>query len=271
MGSCTKQLTWILAMKALGTAMNNLVEKRNGQGANHLMAVSESLVGLVGTPHAIMFLELEGDQVQAAVGPQARQRIPEKETGRLPETADALAARFIAANTALSEGGWQIAAQLELYPLEQVQSATMATMLQAQKHRRMVQKSQGLYPTQWWPGAGEGTGAQQKPKGKKGEAGKGRGKGKGKGGKDQGWSQKARRGEQPLEGFKEGSAEEVKRSEGPAGPEVDRCMTERLAKAARLVGMSWSNRGVFKFLLSHCSSLEQAGRAMAWVMLNVPE
>jgi hypothetical protein len=110
--------------------------------------------------------------------------------GRLPETADALAARFIAVHTALSEGSWQTAAQLELYPLEPVQSATTATMLQAHKHKKLVQKSQGLYPGRWQPWSGKGKGGQTNDKGKKGEAGKGRGKGKTKNTKDQGWGQK---------------------------------------------------------------------------------
>ena len=67
-------------------------------------------------------------------------------SGRLPETADALAARFIAVHTALTDGGWTAASQLELYPLE---PASVATMLQAHKHRRLIQKSQGLQPGRW--------------------------------------------------------------------------------------------------------------------------
>ena len=109
--------------------------------------------------------------------------------GRLPEAGDALAARFIAVHTALSEGGWQTAAQLELHPLEPVQSASTATMLMAQKHRRLVQKSQGLTPGRWWySGKGKGQGGQEK--GKKGDGGKGKVKGRGKGAKDSSWTPK---------------------------------------------------------------------------------
>ena len=109
--------------------------------------------------------------------------------GRLPEAGDALAARFIAVHTALGEGGWQTASQLELHPLEPVQSTSTATMLLAQKHRRLVLKSQGVTPGRWW-GGGRGKGYGGQEKGKKGDPGKGRGKGKGKGGKESGWGSK---------------------------------------------------------------------------------
>eukprot|EP00435_Cladocopium_sp_Y103_P061842 s163_g23.t1 len=103
--------------------------------------------------------------------------------GRLPETGDALASRFIAVHTALGDGGWQTASQLELFPLEPVQSATVSTMLQAQRHRRLVQKSQGYVPSRW-TGSGAGKGKPNSnswsEKGKKGDL-KGRGRGKGKG------------------------------------------------------------------------------------------
>lgn len=36
--------------------------------------------------------------------------------GRLPECVDSLASRFIAVHTALSDGNWQVASQLEMYP-----------------------------------------------------------------------------------------------------------------------------------------------------------
>ena len=109
--------------------------------------------------------------------------------GRLPEAGDALAARFIAVHTALGEGGWQTASQLELHPLEPVQSTSTATMLLAQKHRRLVLKSQGVAPGRWW-GGGRGKGYGGQEKGKKGDPGKGRGKGKGKGGKESSWGNK---------------------------------------------------------------------------------
>ena len=113
-------------------------------------------------------------------------------SGRLPETPDALASRFIAVHTALAEGSWATAAQLELYPLEPVQSAMVGTMLQAQKHKRLLQKSQGIQTNRWGvPGPGKGRGAGGwSEKGKKGD-GKGRGKGKAKGAtKDASWPKK---------------------------------------------------------------------------------
>lgn len=103
--------------------------------------------------------------------------------GKLPETADALASRFIAVHTALGDGNWQVASQLEMYPLEPTTSATTSTMLQAQKHRRLLQRSQGYTGGQWYAsptGRGKGGGGWNE-KGRKGDAPKGRGKGKGKG------------------------------------------------------------------------------------------
>ena len=113
-------------------------------------------------------------------------------SGRLPETADALASRFIAVHTALADGGGQVASTLELYPLEPVQAANTATLLQAQKHRRLIQKSQGITPSRWYgPGNGKGKNGSWSEKGKKGDSPKGRGKGKGKGSKqDSSWGKK---------------------------------------------------------------------------------
>ena len=56
-------------------------------------------------------------------------------------------------------------------------------MLQAQKHRRLLQRSQGYTGGQWYAsptGRGKGGGGWNE-KGRKGDAPKGRGKGKGKG------------------------------------------------------------------------------------------
>eukprot|EP00435_Cladocopium_sp_Y103_P050130 s489_g15.t1 len=111
--------------------------------------------------------------------------------GKLLETADALASRFIAVHTAMTEGNWQTASQLEMYPLEPIQSASVATMLEAHKHRRLVMKSQG-YPGggRWWPSTPKGKGANPVEKGKKGDL-KGRNKGRGKNqNKDQSWGSK---------------------------------------------------------------------------------
>ena len=108
--------------------------------------------------------------------------------GRLPEAADALAARFVAVHTALSEGHWGTASQLELHPLEPTQSTSTATMLQAQKHRKLVWKSQGFVPQRNWGGPGRGKGYQNE-KGKKG-GGKEKGRNKGRGGyKGNDWQQ----------------------------------------------------------------------------------
>ena len=111
--------------------------------------------------------------------------------GRLAETADALASRFISVHTALTDGNWTTASHLELYPLEPVQSASTATMLEAHKHRRLVMKSQGYAPNnRWWGNSGRGKGGGSAEKGKKGNA-KDRGRGKGKGGaKDSSWTSK---------------------------------------------------------------------------------
>ena len=101
-------------------------------------------------------------------------------SGKLAETGDALASRFVAVHTALNEGSWATASQLELYPLENTQSASTATMLQAQRHKKLVLKSQG-YGAGKWQGRGRGSWQYQEEKGSKGD-GKGKGKGK-KGGR----------------------------------------------------------------------------------------
>eukprot|EP00438_Fugacium_kawagutii_P000234 Skav212279 [mRNA] locus=scaffold732:326080:334230:- [translate_table: standard] len=67
-------------------------------------------------------------------------------SGRLSEAGDSLAARFVSVHTALTEGNWATAAHLEMHPLEPVSSTSTATLLEAQRHRRLVLKSQG-YPT----------------------------------------------------------------------------------------------------------------------------
>ena len=109
--------------------------------------------------------------------------------GKLPETADALASRFVAVHTALTEGSWATASHLELYPLEPVASATTAMMLEAHKHRRLVMRSQGYSPGGgWWSQGGRGKAGGNREKGKKGEV-KGRGgRGKGKGNQKEGWT-----------------------------------------------------------------------------------
>ena len=111
--------------------------------------------------------------------------------GRLAETADALASRFVAVHTAMSDGNWQTAAQLELFPLEQVQSASTSVMLKAQKHRRLLWKSQGFTSRQargkggWWRSGGDEKGSE-KGSGK-GKKGKSKHKGKGSAGGEGSW------------------------------------------------------------------------------------
>ena len=122
---------------------------------------------------------------------QLAQSIDLLRLGRLAETGDALASRFVAVHTAMMDGNWQVASQLELYPLERVQSASTSTMLQAQRHRRLLWKAQGfssrvygLGRGGWQKGGDEEKGNQKGGKGK--GKGKGRGKGQHGGGKD-GW------------------------------------------------------------------------------------
>lgn len=125
--------------------------------------------------------------------------------GKLPEAADALAGRFVSVHTALSEGSWATAAHLEMHPLEPVSSTSTATMLQAQRHRRLVLKSQGInlsYQRNTWNPQGKGRGGYGSEKGGKGNyQGRGKGRGKNKGGKDS-WNAK---GENPWKNNKEDS------------------------------------------------------------------
>ena len=44
----------------------------------------------------------------------------------------------------------------------------------------------------------------------------------------------------------------------------------RLTQAAPPSAFRWNNAGVFKFVLEHCRSLEDVGRAMLWVVFNLP-
>lgn len=110
--------------------------------------------------------------------------------GKLPETGDALASRFIAVHTALTDGNWLTASQLELFPLEPVQSTSTSTMLKAQKHRRLLLKSQGYsMGGRGWTGPSKGKGQGAYEKGKKGDN-KGKGRGKGKNQSKEGWPSK---------------------------------------------------------------------------------
>lgn len=93
----------------------------------------------------------------------------------------ALASRFIAIQTAMSEGSWRAAQYLEMHPLDSGTPAPMPLLLQARKHAKLVDKSQQLED----PRGGKGNWKNQernrwnqdewnKGKGKKG---KGRGRG----------------------------------------------------------------------------------------------
>ncbi|CAL1145132.1 unnamed protein product [Cladocopium goreaui] len=141
----------------------------------------------------------------------------------------------------LPEGGWQTASQLELHPLEPVQSTSTATMLLAQKHRRLVLKSQGVAPGRWW-GGGRGKGYGGQEKGKKGDPGKGRGKGKGKGGKESSWGNK-----------------------GESNP-----WKENKEEAVPSAVVTWKGTAIFKQVLGRCTTLDEVGRALAWVLFNCP-
>ena len=112
-------------------------------------------------------------------------------SGQLKELGDALSARFLALHCAASEGTWAAARHLELYPLESTQSAPTEVLLQARKHARVIQKSQGIEDSSWkrrsggdssgWKGGDYQEVRTGKGKGGKGKDGKGKGKGKGGG------------------------------------------------------------------------------------------
>lgn len=100
--------------------------------------------------------------------------LDELRSGQLGRLGDSLAARFLAIHTAVNDGSWQSAQHLELHPLEAAQGAPMSLLLEARKHGRLVNRSQGLEP--WRRGRGDGDGWRSSGKG-----GEGKGKGKNKG------------------------------------------------------------------------------------------
>ena len=113
--------------------------------------------------------------------------------GKLPEVGDAMASRFIAVHTALQDGNWNVASTLEMYPLQPTSAAPVSTMLRAQKHRRLIWKSQGYQEgkgggwSNWQKGNQKGQGPQE-DKGKGKQKGKNNNKGKGKGNWNQNWN-----------------------------------------------------------------------------------
>lgn len=97
--------------------------------------------------------------------------------GKLPQLADALAARLVAIDVA-SRQGWNTARHLELWGGEEEGSVPAHILLRAQRHGRQVDKAGGKgswRPSNWAPSFTEN------PKGKGKSKNKGKTKGKGKG------------------------------------------------------------------------------------------
>ena len=67
--------------------------------------------------------------------------IDELRQGRLGTLGDSLASRFIAIQTAMSDGSWKSAQFLEMHPLENNSPAPMPLLLQARKHAKVVDRS----------------------------------------------------------------------------------------------------------------------------------
>lgn len=112
--------------------------------------------------------------------------IDELRQGRLGSLGDSLASRFIAIQTAMSDGSWRSAQFLEMHPLENTSPAPMPLLLQARKHAKVVDRSLRVDDGGRrgnWRGQDNRNQWQNEEKGKgKGGKGKGQGKkGKGKG------------------------------------------------------------------------------------------
>ena len=185
------------ANKEPGSVMKMLVKHAQEQmDKGSLMETDETKAGLVSGIRISTFFALMVRPYYPNNSPLCRelyalgQSIDLLRSGKLLECADALASRFIAVHTAMSEGSWQTAAHLELYPLEPAQSANTATMLQAHRHRRLVLKSQGINTNRWWGGSGRGKGNSGGEKGKKGDQKGKKGKGKGNNSRENNWSGK---------------------------------------------------------------------------------
>jgi hypothetical protein len=67
-----------------------------------------------------------------------------------------------------------------------------------------------------------------------------------------------------MEGIEGGSAQEVMEDGVTQN-------TGGLAMAVPSGPVVWSNTGVFRLLLGRCRSLSEIGRALAWVVFNVPQ
>lgn len=110
--------------------------------------------------------------------------------GKLGALGDALASRFIAIQTAMSEGTWRSAQYLEMHPLDSGTPAPVPLLLEARKHAKLVDKSQRQEDYRGGRGnwRTDDRNKWQQDDWNKGKGGKGK-KGKGKGrGRNQ-WSQ----------------------------------------------------------------------------------
>ena len=105
--------------------------------------------------------------------------------GRLGALGDAMGSRFIAIQTAMSEGNWRSAQYLEMHPLDSGTPAPVSLLLEARKHARLIDKSQKQEEYRGkgnWKGHEKGKWYyEDAPKGKgyKGKPGKGKGRGRG--------------------------------------------------------------------------------------------
>ena len=105
--------------------------------------------------------------------------------GRLGALGDAMGSRFIAIQTAMSEGNWRSAQYLEMHPLDSGTPAPVSLLLEARKHARLIDKSQKQEEYRGkgnWKGHEKGKWYYEdgpKGKGYKGKQGKGKGRGRG--------------------------------------------------------------------------------------------
>lgn len=188
--------------------------------------------------------------------------------GKLPETGDALAARFIAVHTALSEGHWNTASHLELFPMDNIASATTSTLLEAHKHRRTVLKSQGYGGgTRWWgsPGKGKGGTVREGEEGRCKRPRKEQGQGSAEG-RQLTWEGRC----QHLEGKQGGPREEGLTEEQQVSLDACYGLIAGLAEAAPWPSELGEGLRIFRRLAGKCTDFECAGRALTWVFFNFP-
>eukprot|EP00435_Cladocopium_sp_Y103_P053261 s1285_g17.t1 len=186
--------------------------------------------------------------------------------GKLPETADALASRFIAVHTALGDGNWLTASQLELYPLEATQSATTATMLQAQKHRKLSSKRPMVG---WhWPGKRRRLWREREERRPQRQ------------GEEQ--EQVSREGQLLMD--RQGGDKSLERQQGgpsEEGPleaysgallnsETNDGLVRGLVGPVPFPPGFGSEMRFFRRLAGRCTCFDSIGRALAWVLINFP-